>query len=444
MASGLTLEGCLGGGANSAVFLATSEEGRRAIRLVRANPSTAEVQLSRWQKASRLSHPNLLRILGQGRCRLDDTAMLYVVMEFAEENLSQIIPERSLTAAETREMLTPALNALRYVHRQGFVHARIKPSNIMAIGDQVKLSGDGLWRVGEAAERRAAPGRYDPPEIITTGPSPAGDAWSLGMTLAEILTQKLPVWSGPGQQELVLPQGLDAVFAEVVRNCLKTDARRRWSVDQISMFLEDGRQPVLRPAEPLPEPGQSRPWRLMALVAAALLLLVVIYAWNRTASTGSVETAKVPAAAAVPQPAASAPAVPAATEPAPAPKPSRAPAKQSAKPPVETASKAGKTAPQVAPGNGDIMLQVMPKVTQHSLDAIHGRFVVVIRAKVDGQGNVTQAEYSSRGPSRFFAEHTLAAARQWHFRPADGGQDWLLRFEFSKGSVSASPTKSAR
>lgn len=433
---GLTLGQCLGGGASSAVFEATAQgdSGKCVIRLVRANPSTAELQLSRWQRAARLSHPNLMKLLGCGRCQLDDTAMLYVVMELADEDLSQVVPERPLTAAEAREMLGPVLSALRHVHRQGFIHGHLKPSNIMAAGDQVKISSDGLSRAGEMGERRAAPGRYDAPETVTSGPSPAGDAWSLGVTLAEVLTQRLPDWTGPGQNELTLPEGIPDPFAEIVRHCLQRDARSRWSADQIATFLESGKAPVTAAAEPSPGPREAPPKRLIALGVAALALVALLFLWNRTTPSNTpapkspvTQTQSVPA----PQtaPVASAPAPAAAVE-------------KTEPRPKRTAQE--KDSPQTPPASGDIMVQVMPKVTQHSLDAIHGRFAVVIRAQVDGQGNVTAAEFETRGPSRFFAEKSAAAARQWHFKPSEGAQEWLLRFDYSKGMVEVAPTRSAK
>ncbi len=71
-------------------------------------------------------------------------------MEYAEEDLSQILPERPLTPGEAREMLDPVLDALSYLHEKGFVHGHFKPSNIMVVDDQVKLSCDNLEVAGRA------------------------------------------------------------------------------------------------------------------------------------------------------------------------------------------------------------------------------------------------------------------------------------------------------
>ena len=88
-------------------------------------------------------------------------------------------------------MLAPVLAALEFVHGHGLVHGAIRPSNILAAGDQVKLSSDSLRPGGEIPRTISL---YDAPEVLTEGISPASDVWSLGMTLMEVLTQHVPAW----------------------------------------------------------------------------------------------------------------------------------------------------------------------------------------------------------------------------------------------------------
>src|ERR1700730_1603698 len=105
------LQRYLGGSDHSAVFLTLRQDGagdsgKAVIKLISAD-ADAEKQLLQWKAVRELNHPNLIRIFEAGRCELDGEAALYVVMEYAEENLSQILPERALTAEETRGMLPP-------------------------------------------------------------------------------------------------------------------------------------------------------------------------------------------------------------------------------------------------------------------------------------------------------------------------------------------------
>ena len=66
----------------------------------------------------------------------------------------------------------------------------------MAAQDQLKLSSDSLLRTGEPAGVFAPPSAYDAPEIANGNIFPASDAWSLGMTVMEALTQRLPAVEG--------------------------------------------------------------------------------------------------------------------------------------------------------------------------------------------------------------------------------------------------------
>src|ERR1700674_411751 len=161
----------LGGSEHCAVFLTERRAGERlvkaAIKIIPAAPATGELQLSSWQQAAKLSHPHLIPIHEMGRFELGGVPVVYVVMECAEENLAQVLPGRALTVAEAREMLASVLDVLAYLHGKGFVHGHIKPANIMASGDELKVSSDALHRAGESLDGPGNQTPYDPPEIAT-------------------------------------------------------------------------------------------------------------------------------------------------------------------------------------------------------------------------------------------------------------------------------------
>src|SRR5580692_8220083 len=204
----------LGGSDHSVVFLTQrgkSSPEKAAIKFVQADPTKADLQLSRWKQAAQISHPNLIKLFETGRCHLAGMDLLYVVMEFAQENLAQFLPERALSPAETRDMLEPFLETLTHLHGKGFIHGRIKPGNILAIDDQLKLSSDSLSRIGEPQILLGKTDAYTAPEGVTAG-SPAGDVWSLGVTLIETLTQHLP--EQKDQEELKVSDSVPQPFLD--------------------------------------------------------------------------------------------------------------------------------------------------------------------------------------------------------------------------------------
>src|SRR5579864_6982726 len=158
----------LGGTNQCAVFLTERHQGERpvnaAIKLVPASSEDGELQLSRWRHAASLSHPHLIPLYETGRFELRGVPLVYLVMECAEENLAEVLPSRALTPAEAREMLESVLDVLAYLHGKGFVHGHIKPANIMASGDELKVSSDGLRRAGESLDGLDYPDAYGAPE----------------------------------------------------------------------------------------------------------------------------------------------------------------------------------------------------------------------------------------------------------------------------------------
>jgi serine/threonine-protein kinase len=122
-----------------------------------------------------------MRLILTGRCQSEGTAVLYAVSEYADEVLSEILPERALTPAEAKEMLAPVIDTLSYLHAKGLVHGRLKPSNILAVDDRLKLSGDSLQRSGGAVKQPLTQSIYDAPETASGTISPAADLWGLGV-----------------------------------------------------------------------------------------------------------------------------------------------------------------------------------------------------------------------------------------------------------------------
>jgi TonB family protein len=425
-----TLRQWLGGSDHSAVFL-TERGGRQAqkvaIKLISAGNPDAGAQLSDWGEAAKLSHPHLIRLFECGRGQIDDTRVLYVVMEYAEENLAEILPLRPLAADEASAMLQPSADALAYLHKSGLAHSRVRPSNIMAVQDQLKVSADAVCRAGE---RRAARARsaYDAPEMATAGPSPAGDIWSLGATLVAVMTQKEPN-ANVAREPLAVPETIPQPLRGIARQCLQIDAKQRGTASDILARLQPraGRtQAVPAPAparNKVVEGRRSLESRKRWIVVPVVVIGILLIAW-----VGSKFMSRQPPVPAADTNSASPANVPATQSPAPAPF-------------------SGKEKPaQKESVRGSVLKQVTPDVSRNAQNTIEGRLKVVIEVSVDASGNVSQAKLVSPGPSVYFANRALGAARGWKFTPPqiDGqaaASTWVLRFQFRKTSIEVSPTE---
>ncbi|HVN19356.1 MAG TPA: TonB family protein [Dongiaceae bacterium] len=414
----------LGGSDHSAVFLTESPDkpGQKAAIKLMAADGNGDDLLSHMRAAMALSHPNLIRIFEVGRSRIDNSQVVYAVMECADDDLSQILPERALEPSEVRDLLPPVLEALSYLHNKGLVHGRIKPSNVLAAGEQLKLSSDQVTPVGQQDGQRRRRDVYDAPETAAGIVSPAGDIWSVGVTLVAALTQNASAaeQSSPSKREL--PETIPDRFRAIARACLELDPGRRASLKDIQAQLNGAGQLAPAPAredepkEAAVPPGKRR--NVITVAVAVLVLLGIGLAWfysHPSASpTKSAGTQSQPA-----------------PEPAPVVAPTRAPAQPAAKPRAT---------------GGEVVHQVLPDVPRSAQNTIRGTIKVVVKVEVDSSGKVSSASLKSPGSSRYFANEALNAARRWEFsapevQGAPVGSTWLLQFRFKRKSIQATPQR---
>jgi TonB family protein len=249
----------LGGSDHSVVFSTKrgkDQNEKAAIKFIQADAANADAQLARWDRAAKFHHPNVIRVFESGRCQLAGLDLLYVVTEFAQENLGEFLPQRALSADETHDMLEPFVDALWYLHGQGFAHGRIKPANILAIDDQLKLSSDSICPDGDKQIGAGKPDIYVAPE--TNGrTTTAGDVWSLGATIVESLTQHRP---GETSGDPTFPDSLPQPYLDIARNTLRRDPKARWTVTEISKRFNPNAAPHPSTAaivEPVPTSAKT-------------------------------------------------------------------------------------------------------------------------------------------------------------------------------------------
>jgi TonB family protein len=227
----------LGGAADCGVFLTLRQGQKAVIKLIRAEGADADLCLLQWELAKTLSHPHLAQVFETGHFSLDSLGMVYVVTEYGDELLSQILEVRVLEERETREILEPVLDALSYLHEKGFVHGHLKPSNIVRAGGTVKLAGDNFISCGAVQKRLQSVGSYDAPEVLTGKVTPAVDTWSVGMTLAEMVTGSLPVWDRSSDIEPFVSEPVPRPYLDVVFASLRLDPRQRCRIRDMKAYL---------------------------------------------------------------------------------------------------------------------------------------------------------------------------------------------------------------
>jgi serine/threonine protein kinase len=445
----------LGGSDHSAVFLTECQAqnvATAAIKIVPAERVTL-AQLSHWRTAAGLSHPHLVRLLDAGLCQLGGRQFLFVVMEYAEQTLSQILPQRALTADELQEMLLPTLDALAFLHRNNLVQGQLKPTNFLVVNDQLKLASDTVRPAGEPRASIAEPSLYDPPEAKSSRLSPGSDIWGLGITMVEALTQSLPTWPEERSETACLPTTLPPTFVDTVQRCLSHNpASRPTATDLEAQFkrappasVVSVPEAVVREAPGRAAPPQESPRQrsLAPIIVAVLMVLVAVWAGLRlfqrhpnsqqsassTVQPSSQQTAGAPPATSQnPETPLSAP--PEVS----APSASAKPRESKPAPPRAVSRRSDQPAQPLVHASPSVVHEQIPIVPRSARATIHGHIKVAVLVIVDRSGNVIDALLENPGPSWYFARLAREAAGKWRFAPADkqDSREWLLRFEFAR------------
>jgi TonB family protein len=281
----------------------------------------------------------------------------------------------------------------------------------MVVDNRVKISGDGIHVVGADGGHFSAPTVYGAPEVAQTI-SPAADVWSLGVTLVEALTQHVPVWEGSANTQPVVPKSVPQPFADIAQECLRVDPRRRCTLSEIEARLENA--PSMSKATDTNSRTIIAKRGALAIGVPALVVLAVVATVKlRSGTASSVAT----------------------DESHPATLTSRSPEAS------ETQTSEG------ALMRGAVAERVLPRVPRSARQTIQGKIKVTVRVEVDPSGSVSNARFDSPGPSKYFANLALQAARRWRFRPAKlsgltVSSVWVLRFRFGRTTTKVSPVES--
>ncbi|MGD0911806.1 MAG: TonB family protein [Terracidiphilus sp.] len=434
----------LGGSKSSAVYLTAYDDDpprMAAFKLVAAGAPDAELRLAGWIAAGQLSHKNLISTFDCGHCQIDDSHFVYEIMEFADEVLDEILPARSLTPDETRAMLAPLLDALEFLGTKGYVHGRLKPSNILVVGDRLKLSRDctpidkdyraepAEMVVPETSMPETSP--YEAPELGCGPVTQAVDVWALGMTLVAALTQKPARWEPWTGEDPAIPAGIAEPFAQIARACLRVNPAQRCTLVELRAMLDRRSTPLFearkteqaKPQEPGTRTGS---WKaaliavaaVVVLAGAALIVRKTGFPATATKSGAQQTSASDSVSTAAPQ---------------------TAPEKPSPSTPNRQAAAQTKPSPgafSALPGGGShgVLRRVNPDLLPAAQQSIRGHVDVGVRVTVDPAGNVTGAVLQSPSRSNYFNRVAVDAARQWKFAAGAGGA-WQVQFDFRQDGI---------
>jgi serine/threonine protein kinase len=277
----------LGEGGFGVVYLAYDERlGRTVAVKIPRGPRAGLLEDAR--KAAGLDHHGIVTVHAVGE---QDDGSFYAVMEYLEGGS---LADRhgsgwQLAFAEAATLIAEVADAVQYAHQNGLVHCDIKPGNILFDREGRPHVSDFGMAVHES-EQMALAGSvsgtvpFMAPEVARGEMHRCdgrADIWSLGVTLYELLTGRLP-FQGETKEavfdEIIHrdprpPRQVNAeIPAELERICLRClakDATQRYAT---AADLANDLRSWIKPRSTL----VTRTW---ILVAAATFVLCVLGVW---------------------------------------------------------------------------------------------------------------------------------------------------------------------
>ncbi|NMN96805.1 serine/threonine-protein kinase [Antrihabitans stalactiti] len=218
-----------------------------------------------------VEHPSIVKIHNFVEHKgSDGVAVGYIVMEYVGgTSLKQILKRHT---QETGEYLPPEqavayivemLPALGYLHTLGVAYCDFKPDNVMQTDEQLKLIDLGAV-VSMDDEDSAIYGTigYQAPEIAETGPTVATEIYTVGRTLAVLVTA-VPQERGHFVEQLPGPESVPvfathpSLFRAILRATNADPSARFASTEEMADQLTGVLREILARNDGTPRPGMS-------------------------------------------------------------------------------------------------------------------------------------------------------------------------------------------
>lgn len=245
---GETIEGFrvlaeVGRGAASIIYLVQDPKTKQIWALKHVAKETDKDQRfldqaeEEFRIASRIKSPVIRKIerLIRKRDGLLSTSELFLVMEHVDG--SSIEREPPVTFADAVYICEQVASGLQEMHRAGFVHADMKPNNVIVTSDlSAKIIDLGQsCKIGTVKQRiQGTPDYIAPEQVHRRAITPKTDVYNLGAAMYWILTRSFVPTALTGKTDSLV-QGLEDAFIPKPKRVIEINPRVPEMLDQLIM-----------------------------------------------------------------------------------------------------------------------------------------------------------------------------------------------------------------
>lgn len=234
--------GCIAFGGMGWIYLARDTTlGRWVVLkglLNTSDPTLAAAAVAERQFLAEVNHANIVKIytfVQHKQCG-------YIVMEYVGgRTIKSIRKERGpLPVTEAIAYLHRSMPAFAYMHQEGLVYCDFKPDNLMLDGDDIKVIDlGGVRRLASTEGDVFGTAGFAAPEVAQVGPSVSSDLYTIGRTLALLVTdfigyQDKYEFSLPTPVEMPFFREHESLYRFLQKACHKEPEKRFQSADEFA------------------------------------------------------------------------------------------------------------------------------------------------------------------------------------------------------------------
>ena len=201
------------------------------------------------QLLERLTHPHVVRAYETIRRDAERDSPLVILETLPGATLATLVAEqRRLRPADLVFLGLHLSSAMHYLHRQGYLHLDLKPSNVILNGGVAKVIDLSIARPPGPGSVGIGTRQYLAPEQARGDPlGPPADAWGIGAVLFEAATGRRPfrAFRAEGRYDQLERRAdpirkhrrLPGALASAIEACLEPDPTQRPTVDDLLGIL---------------------------------------------------------------------------------------------------------------------------------------------------------------------------------------------------------------